>query len=379
GQGVYNKENEVEAIEGLIIDISERRKREEEINYMSYHDALTGLYNRRFFDEEKLRLDNEDYYPLTVIIGDINGVKFVNSALGHQEGDKLIAKMAQILISSCRDGDVLARTGGDEFSILLPKTGYEEAYSVIRQISKLREEENKLNEEENKLNETFNHSISLGCATKNSKEESFSSIIKEAEESMYRHKLLQNKSLHSSIISSMKSSLYEKSQETEEHAQRLIELSKGIGESMNLLEEQLNELELLSTLHDIGKIGISDGILNKPDKLNPSEWEEMKRHPEMGYRIAMSTPELAPIADYILCHHERWDGSGYPQGLKGEDIPLLSRIISIADSYDAMTSDRSYRKAMPKEDALNEIRRNSGSQFDPKIVEIFLGNLVKDA
>lgn len=128
-------------------------------------------------------------------------------------------------------------------------------------------------------------------------------------------------------------------------------------------------------LHDIGKMGIDDRVLNKPGKLTDDEWAIMKKHPEIGYRIAKSSPELEPIAEYILAHHERWDGKGYPQGLKGEEIPLLSRIVAVADAYDAMTEDRVYRKALTKEQTLDEIRKNIGSQFDPHIAQIFLKNI----
>jgi HD-GYP domain-containing protein (c-di-GMP phosphodiesterase class II) len=141
---------------------------------------------------------------------------------------------------------------------------------------------------------------------------------------------------------------------------------------LNLSEMELYELELFVTLHDLGKVGIDDRILTKPGRLTPEEWEEMKKHPEIGYRIAVSSPELAPIADLILSHHERWDGRGYPRGLEGENIPLLARILTIADAYDAMTEDRVYRNAMTKEDAIAEIKRNSGEQFDPVIVESFM-------
>jgi len=131
-------------------------------------------------------------------------------------------------------------------------------------------------------------------------------------------------------------------------------------------------------LHDIGKIGIDDKILNKPGKLTEEEWAIMKRHPEIGYRIARASHKLARIADYILTHHERWDGAGYPKGLKGEDIPLLSRILAVADAYDAMTEDRVYRKAMSKEQAVEEIRRNAGTQFDPLIANIFIETILEE-
>lgn len=367
---IYDENDEAEAIEGLVIDITRQKEREDEIRYLTYHDVMTGIYNRRYYDEQKIALDNEEHMPLSVIIGDINGLKLINDTLGHEMGDQLIITISGILRRCLRKNDVLSRTGGDEFSILLPNTTNKEVKQVVRKISE--------NCEKHKMGELYHTNISLGHATKDNMDRELSSVIKEAEENMYKHKLLQSKSLHSAIISSMKATLYEKSQETEEHAQRLVELSVAIGRKMQLSDEQLNELELFSALHDIGKIGISDTILNKPGKLTDDEWIEMKKHSEIGYRIAMSSPDLVPIAEYILYHHEHWDGKGYPQGLKGDEIPLLSRILAVADAYDAMTQDRAYRKAMTKEEAITEIKRNSGTQFDPEIARIFIDEILNE-
>ena len=184
-------------------------------------------------------------------------------------------------------------------------------------------------------------------------------------------------SSHSAIVASIKATMIEKSQETEEHAERLAILSRAVAMELNLPQSDQDKLELLATLHDIGKIGISDQILTKQGKLSAEEWVEMKRHPEIGYRIAMASSELIPVAESILCHHERWDGSGYPKGLSGESIPLLSRILAVVDSYDAMTQDRPYRKAMTHEEAIEEVVRNSGTQFDPRIAELFVRLLKK--
>jgi HD-GYP domain-containing protein (c-di-GMP phosphodiesterase class II) len=170
--------------------------------------------------------------------------------------------------------------------------------------------------------------------------------------------------------------MFEKSHETQAHAERLAQLSGKLGKAMGLDDKQLTELELLSTLHDIGKISIDGSILTKTDKLTESEWFEIKKHPEVGYRIAQASPELKNISEYILGHHERWDGKGYPQGLAGENIPLLSRIISVVDSYDAMTQDRVYRKAMSIEEAIEEIRNNAGTQFDPEITRVFIDDVL---
>jgi diguanylate cyclase (GGDEF)-like protein len=300
-----------------------------------------------------------------VIIGDINGLKLINDALGHAEGDKMIVEIAGILKKFTRKGDILARTGGDEFSILLPRTSSEETYELIKKI-------NAACREHKTKSEIYYTSISMGYATKTAESEHIGVKIKEAEDNMYKRKLLEHKSLHSSLISSIKTTMLEKDFGTEEHAERLVLLSNALGRVLNISTEQMDELELLSTLHDIGKIVVEDKILNKRGALNLVEWEQMKKHPEVGYRIAMASPELIPIADYILSHHERWDGTGYPQGLAGEEIPLLCRILAITDSYDAMTQNRPYRKAMTREKAAREIQKNAGTQFDPHIAEIFV-------
>ena len=197
-------------------------------------------------------------------------------------------------------------------------------------------------------------------------------ILNVAEDFMYRHKLLESRSYRSSVISSLKKMLYEKSFETEEHAMRLTGLCADAGRLMGLSQSDLNDLELFSMLHDIGKIVVKDSVLLKPSKLTEDEWTEMRKHCEIGYRIAQSAPELSHVADYILCHHEHFDGSGYPQGLKGTQIPLLARILSVADSYDAMVNDRYYRKALSKDAAIAELKRCAGTQFDPDIVKVFL-------
>jgi len=363
-------------IKGVLMnfnDITESKKREEKILYLSYHDVLTGLYNRAFFEEESKRLDNERQLPLSIIMGDINGLKLINDAFGHAEGDKLLVEIAKILSSCCRDGDIVTRTGGDEFCILLPQTSIEVAKTICRRIYKACE-----NYEGKTGKGMLYLSISLGYATKTDSGALIENILKDAEEHMYKQKLLESKSLHSSIISSIKTTMFEKSRETEEHEERLVALSKMVGQALDLTDAQLNDLELLSTLHDIGKLSINDQVLNKAGKLTDEEWLEIRKHPEVGYRIALASPELVPIADFILCHHERWDGKGYPQGLIGEKIPLLSRIISVVDSFDAMTQDRPYRKAMPVAAAIDEITKNAGTQFDPEISRIFVEELLRN-
>jgi HD-GYP domain-containing protein (c-di-GMP phosphodiesterase class II) len=222
------------------------------------------------------------------------------------------------------------------------------------------------------LNEAFHVNVALGSGTKEEPHGDLKETIKKAELYMNQRKLLEQRSSHSAIISSIKATMYEKSHETEEHSERLAALSRMVGEALHLSQIELDNLELLATLHDIGKVGIDDRILAKPEKLTEEEWIEMKKHPEIGYRITMASPELVSISEFILSHHEHWDGSGYPKGLAGADIPLLSRIIGVADAYDAMTENRIYQKATDRDSALAEIEKNAGSQFDPEIVELFI-------
>jgi len=178
---------------------------------------------------------------------------------------------------------------------------------------------------------------------------------------MYRHKLLESKSYRNAFINTLLATLFEKSMETKEHAERLQNYCLAVDRELKLSPKELDELALLAVLHDIGKVGINENILQKPGPLTSEEWEEMKKHPEIGYRIAQNTPGLSAVAEYILAHHERWDGKGYPRGLKGEEIPLLCRILAVADAFDAMTNDRTYRKAMSREEAIAEIKRNAGT------------------
>jgi diguanylate cyclase len=352
---------------GFSTDITDKKNAEIELIYLGNRDFLTGLYNRRYFEMELKRIDAEKYLPLSIIMGDINGVKLVNDAFGHAEGDRLIVDSAAIMTSCCRPGDTLARIGGDEFGILLPNTDSTAALKVLANIQDAMKRFDEI-----ELNDRFRHSISLGFGTKKSMDEDILKIVKIAEEYLYQRKLLEHSSSHSAIIASIKATMFEKSHETEEHAERLVILSKLVADGLHLDQGDRDRLELLATLHDIGKVGISDQILSKQGKLTAEEWVEMKRHPEIGYRIAMSSPELIAVAEGILCHQEHWDGTGYPRGLQREEIPLLSRIIGVVDAFDAMTQDRPYRSAMTDEEAIEEIEKNTGTQFDPVIARIFI-------
>lgn len=366
-QGVYNGDGEITALEGIIIDITESKKQFLQIQYLSDHDRLTGLYNRQYYETMKNRLDTAEYYPLTILLADINGLKLINDAFGYHMGDRIISTTAEQLDQCRKEGETLARVGGDEFALLMPKTGFTEAYERIAHIRKAFEAYNMAQKDRTKV-----INLSIGCSTKENGATDISEVEKAADANLSRRKLFDQKSHHNAILTSIMTTLYERSFETEEHAQRIAWLCKVVGDRMGLAHEDMDKLQLLSMLHDIGKVGISDRILKKPDKLNEEEWQEMRKHPEIGYRIAMTSPDFATVAEYILAHHERWDGTGYPNGLAGEAIPLLARILAVADAYDAMTQNRIYHTAMAKQDALDEIRKNAGTQFDPNIADVFL-------
>ncbi|MHB1377503.1 MAG: HD domain-containing phosphohydrolase [Candidatus Humimicrobiaceae bacterium] len=359
---IYEKEKPAN-YEGIVRDITQRKKAEERIIYLSFHDNLTGLYNRVYFEEEIKRLDTQRQLPLSFVISDINSLKLINDAFGHMQGDKLIVKVAEILNTSFRQEDVIARWGGDEFTILLPQTKKKDAEEIINRIKDMCIITSK---------QEIPVSISLGYATKEKINQDILDVIKEAEDNMYRSKLIEKKSIYSSIILSLERMMYEKSLETIDHSERLKKFSHEIGKTIHLPDNKMDELSLLSTLHDIGKIAIPEEIIKNGRKLTKKEWVLIKKHPMIGYNICQSNPQLAHIAEGVLGHHEWWNGRGYPQGLKGDDIPITSRIISIVDAYDVMANGRTYKKAITKKEAIKELKRCSGTQFDPKLVNIFI-------
>ncbi|MDP4159756.1 MAG: diguanylate cyclase [Bacillota bacterium] len=347
----------------LLRDVSERKQLEKKLEYLSYNDVLTGLYNRRFFEEELKRLDVPRNFPLTIVMADVNGLKLVNDSFGHTMGDELLQKVGSTIAKGCRSDDIIARLGGDEFVILLPKTSAIETEQVVKRI--------KVHAQKEQVG-SVELSVSFGWETKHNAEENILEIFKKAEDRMYKKKLFESPSMRGKTINAIIGTLHEKNKREEQHSYRVSGLCKSLGEALGLQEGDIEELKTVGLLHDIGKIAIEETTLNKQGKLTEDEWEEIKRHPEIGYRILSAVNEMSEIAEYVLCHHEKWNGMGYPKGLKGETIPLQARIIAIADAYDAMTSERSYRSALPEVIALEELRKNAGIQFDPEILSVFI-------
>ncbi len=338
------------------------------ISYLTYHDELTGLYNKSYFDQKIQELAmNNTCLPISLLVGDMNGLKFVNDAFGHREGDNRLKKMAHIIRQSCRENDIIARWGGDEFAIMLLNTDEEAALDIM----------NKINAACKSVQEAdVLLSISLGVATKTDNDIDLYKVLKEAEEAMYKIKLIEGKKARWTIIENLGKLLMEKGYETKEHIERLETLANAFARVLNFSKEKRNDLLQAINLHDIGKNGIPEDIVLKEPQLNEAEWSIMKKHVEIGYRIAHASGEFAHLADVILYHHEWWNGQGYPQGLKEEEIPLLARIISILNAFDFMTYHQPRQTAKITDKALHELYLKAGTQFDPTLVHIFIKMVV---
>jgi len=347
----------------IIRDISEQKKAQGEIIYLSYHDYLTGLYNRRFFEEELKRLDTQRNLPFTVVFGDVNGLKLINDSFGHEMGDKLLIKVAEILKATFRADDIIARLGGDEFVVILPKTSKQEAHLIIERVRVQLKKETIGNLE---------LSVAFGYDVKTDVQQSIQSLLRNAENNMYQNKLYDGQSTRHNTIELIMKALFEKNQRELFHSNRVSEYCGLLAKALSMNNEDIQRLKLTGLMHDIGKIGIDEEILNSNQKLTAAEWQEIFKHPDIGHRILSSSNDFVGIAQDVLQHHERWDGQGYPKGLIGEEISLNARIIAIADTFDALTSDRAYRKAFNVEDAIKEMKQCSGTQFDPDLLDVFI-------
>ncbi|MBN2852770.1 MAG: PAS domain S-box protein, partial [Clostridia bacterium] len=364
----YNEDGDIEAV-GVSRNITERKKAQEEILHLSYHDHLTGLYNRRYFEEELKKKDIAENLPIALVMADVNGLKLVNDSFGHKMGDELLIKAAESIKSICRSDDIASRLGGDEFIMILPKVNESD---VERKINQIKEHAN------SERTGAVDVSISFGYDLKKEMGKSIIEVFKNAEDDMYRHKLYESSSMRSRTIDIIMNTLYEKSNREMLHSKRVGDLCEIMATKMGYDKDIVKQIRIAGFMHDIGKIGIDEKILNKEGKLSQDEWKEMKKHPEIGYRILSSSNEFSEIAEYVLQHQEKWDGTGYPQNLAGEKIAVQARIIAIADSFDAMTSDRPYRKGLSISEAVNEIIRYAGIQFDSSIAAVFIKKCIPE-
>ncbi|MBN2861044.1 MAG: PAS domain S-box protein [Sphaerochaetaceae bacterium] len=369
GEAVTDPTGTVISLWGIAQDISERKKNERDLLYLNTHDPLTGLYNRKYFEEELKRLDIPENYPLSLIMCDVNGLKLINDSFGHEVGDTLLRKAADTIMKACSRACVLARIGGDEFAVIIPRTSKVEASHTAIKMKELTTRVKVAH---------IDLSVSFGHDTKTTKTQNVIEVLSNAEDLMYKHKLYERASAKSRTIDLIMRTLFEKSNREAMHSSRVSHICKAIASKLDFNTDAVHQMRIAGLIHDIGKIGVDEKILNKPGRLTEEERHEVEKHPEIGWKILNSTSEFSELSQFVLNHHERWDGSGYPSGLSGESIPLEARIISIADAYDAMTSERSYKTGMSKEDAVKELNRCSGTQFDPEIVKVFVDQALSE-
>jgi diguanylate cyclase (GGDEF)-like protein/PAS domain S-box-containing protein len=357
---------------GVVIvfrDFSDKKEKLEEIEYLSFHDHLTGLYNRRYMEDTIARLDKERNLPLSIMVIDVNGLKLTNDAFGHKMGDELLVQVSNLLKEKCRSVDIVGRMGGDEFCVLLPGTSVEEAEQIKKRI---------LRSASNTKIDSIVVSLAVGFAVKEDKDQDIKAVMTIADNNMYKDKLKHGKVMRNRTIETVLKNINHKYDQEQIHTERVSQYCEEIAKAMGFEENKIQEIKTAGILHDIGKIMVPPEILNKPSKLTDEEFEIIKRHPETSYQILKSVDEYSVFAEDVLYHHERHDGKGYPEGLVADEIPLNSKIIAVADAYEAMTAKRPYQNPKSKGEALEELVRCSGTQFDPKIVDVFV-NIMKKA
>ena len=322
---------------------------------MALTDALTGVGNRRAMAtalEEMGGLGGRAF----VGILDLNGFKAYNDTFGHPAGDDLLVRLAGRLRGVCRDDDAVFRMGGDEFCMI--SRGRENLLAAQKAIED--------------RGPGFCITAELGIASFPDDASDVTSAIGVADRRMYAAKHLRSSAAGYQVANVLVQTLTERNRPLSGHSESVSRLACGTGEALGVKAEELQAIEVASRLHDIGKMAISDHVLDKPGPLTPAEWEQMRAHTLIGERIVATAPSLTLAARLVRSSHERVDGGGYPDGLTGEQIPLGSRIIFACDAYDAMTTDRPYRTAMSAEDARAELKRNAGTQFDPAVVRALL-------
>lgn len=360
------KNNEIYELQAVGSDVTERKLAQAKIKYLMEHDPLTGLNNRLFFDSMLVNLEKNDVNGLCIIVGDVNGLKMVNDAFGHKMGDQMLMEIANVLkFVFNKPSDIISRLSGDEFAIIT------QSRSIPYMIEQIQQACQRLTQF------PFVVDISLGFAIRKKMSQSLDSVFREADHEMYRNKLRRSKIVKLHMIESLKHQLESKSIETARHSERMSHLAERVGKTLNLNHSTLEELVLATSMHDIGMVSVEKSIIDKPGKLTADEYKEIMKHSEIGYHLLVATPNLAGIGEYVLAHHENFDGTGYPQGLKGIEIPLISRIISVVDAYEAMTHERPYRSALNHESAMADIQNHSGKKYDPNVVQAFINIFVE--
>ncbi len=360
---IFNSKGLIDGVVLVFRDVTKEKEHRKKIEYLSFRDSLTGLYNRRFFEEELKRLDTKRNLPLSILMGDVNGLKLINDIFGHSFGDMLLIKIAETMQGVCRDDDIIARWGGDEFVMILPRTNYKEAKRIAERIRE------RVSVQRIKA---IKCSISMGSYTKSDTFEDIIRALDKAETKMYSEKTLQSYDVKKDELDLIIDFLTKSCEEQNRHALRVKEISLELGKALSLSKFDMQRLSEGARLHDIGKVIIEGSLLKKRGPLSRAEIREIEQHPVIGYRILNYFDKTRELAEFVLAHHENWDGSGYPKGMKGADIPFLTRIISIADEYDHILHEPNRPKTKNLNDSIRQLRDLSGTKFDPYLVKIFI-------
>ena len=364
------KDNKGKLIGKLFVfhDVTASRQTYFELENSMLFDAVTGFYNKESFYTQIPQWRNQEFFPVSFAVCNVDGLRAMNEAYGTVYGDGVMRQIARYIRRRVGKDTFCAKLDNGDLVVVLEKTNNLDAGDIMEAIKA----------EIIDFYDKMPVSIEYGIATKEDADTPVEKLMQDARSNMMNKKMLKEKSASSSIVNSLKQTLCESDYQTEEHVERTRKMAARLGKEMGLPDAEIGKLELLAALHDIGKVAIPQDIIKKKGKLTPEERAIIEQHTVKGYRIAKSSPELGDIADGILCHHEKWDGTGYPNGLKGEEIPLIARVISAVDSHDVMVNDRPYHKAMPEKDAIAELRRCSGTQFDPHVVEVFTKMLERE-